>query len=540
MSAADRAARSAPARAMRGALHGAVEKAEANVGGTARLRVITLFAGVLMLQNADTSTVGALAAQLERSLHISNTQIGLIAAISSLAGAFGTVPVGVLTDRVNRVRLLSASIVLWSAAMLASAFAPSFAVLVLTRMALGAVAATAGPTLASLIGDLFPASERAKVWGMVLTGELLGAGIGVVGSGGLAGALSWRYGFGWLAIPGLVLAFLIAKLLVEPARGGQSRLEPGAEEIVGAAEAQAQAERASEERPQEELEQEQELAQDIIRRQGHRPDERLVLHRDPVGMSLKAAIKYILRVRTNVVIIVASSLAYIFFAGVQTFAVELMRSRYRLSQGTASLMLLLVGLGAIAGVVLMGRLADRMLRRGRPNARVAAGAFGYVAAAALFAPGLLSPWLVVSMPLFVLGGAALAAPDSPLNAARLDIMHPRLWGRAEGVRTFLQMLAFAVAPLLFGGVSQLLGGSAASGGTNATTLANGNALAHTFLIMLVPLAVGGLILLRARRTYPGDVATAIASIDATSESVRADTTDAADREQRSTEGRRTT
>ena len=34
-------------------------------------------------------------------------------------------------------------------------------------------------------------------------------------------------------------------------------------------------------------------------------------------------------------------------------------------------------------------------------------------------------------------------------------------------------------------------------------------------IMLTPLAISGLILLRARRTYPRDVATAAASLDST-------------------------
>ncbi len=171
--------------------------------------------------------------------------------------------------------------------------------------------------------------------------------------------------------------------------------------------------------------------------------------------------------------------------------------------------------------VLAGRVADRLLRRGRPSARVGVGTVGYLAAAALFIPGLLSPWLVVSVPLFVLGGAALAAPDSPLNAARLDIMHPRLWGRAEGVRTVLQMLAYAAAPLVFGFVSGLLGGPGGSGGVGATSRANGNALAETFLIMLIPLAIAGLALLRARRSYPCDVATAVVSIENTAEAVSA-------------------
>jgi hypothetical protein len=39
-----------------------------------------------------------------------------------------------------------------------------------------------------------------------------------------------------------------------------------------------------------------------------------------------------------------------------------------------------------------------------------------------------------------------------------------------------------------------------------------SALAYTFLIMLAPVAISGFVLLRARRTYPRDVATAAASI----------------------------
>jgi predicted MFS family arabinose efflux permease len=478
----------------------AARAVDRDVGGALRLRVIALFACVLTLNSADAGTVGALAPQLERSLHISNAQLGLIAGVAALAGAVGTFPVGVLTDRAHRVHLLAGSIVLWSAAMLGSAFAPSFGVLVVTRVALGAVTATAGPTLASLTGDLFPAQERAKVWGMILTGELVGSGIGVVVSGDLASALSWRYGFGWLAIPGLVLAGVIWKMLVEP----------GARELLDAKGAERKAAHA-----REHLQEEVELAHDVVRDGGQRPHERLVLTEDPVQMPPWTAIKYVLSVRTNLVIVVASSLAYLFLAGLQTFAVELMRSRYHLGQASASAMLVLGGVGAFVGVVVAGRVADRLLRNGRPSARVTVGAACFIAAPLLFIPGVLSHWLILTVPLFVLAGGAIAAPNSPLNAARLDIMHPRLWGRAEGVRTFLQMSAFAIAPLIFGFTSQLFGGHGYSSATNATTSANGTALAYTFAIMLVPVAIGGVSLLWARRSYPCDVATAAASIENT-------------------------
>jgi hypothetical protein len=52
---------------------------------------------------------------------------------------------------------------------------------------------------------------------------------------------------------------------------------------------------------------------------GVRPDPNLVLKKDPSTLSLLAAVRYVLAVRTNVVLIVSSATAYFFMTGVQTF-----------------------------------------------------------------------------------------------------------------------------------------------------------------------------------------------------------------------------
>ncbi|HET9720947.1 MAG TPA: MFS transporter [Solirubrobacteraceae bacterium] len=487
-----------------------LRRAREGAGGSIRFRVIFLFAAVEALANADTGTVGSVAPQLEHSLHVTTGEIGIIAAVAAAAGAVGTIPAGMLTDRFNRIRLLSLSIILWCAAQVGGALSGSFLMLVLTRVGLGAVTATAGPTIASLTGDYFPTRERARIWGLILTGELVGAGLGVGVSGNLASVLSWRYGFAWLAAPGILLAAGIWFLLVEPARGGRTRLQPGATDFVPDPPHQTESVGVGDDLLQEE----QELAQDVVRKHHESPHPDLVLHEDPVRMSVWRAVRYVLRVRTNVVLILANALGYLFFAGVQTFAVVLLRSRYGLSEGASTSMLLIIGIGALIGVVGAGQLADRLLAGGRESARVVVPAVCYIAAAILFLPGLLSATLFISMPLFVIAGGFLAAPDPPLNAARLDIMHPRLWGRAEGVRTFLYMSAFAVGPLFFGFISQALGGPTA-GAANRGHVKQTSAMAYAFLIMLVPLAVSGITLLRARRTYPRDVATAAASLEAT-------------------------
>jgi MFS family permease len=163
----------------------------------------------------------------------------------------------------------------------------------------------------------------------------------------------------------------------------------------------------------------------------------------------------------------------------------------------------IVGVAALAGAVLGGRLADRELRRGRVGARVVVPTIGYTLAALLFIPGISLSLVAVALPAITLGTAALAAANPPLDAARLDIVPAATWGRAESMRTVLRLTAEAAAPAAFGVTADLLAGP--GGESGATGLRN------TFLIMLATLLANGLLLLVGRRSYPVDVATAAAS-----------------------------
>lgn len=102
--------------------------------------MITLFAAVPALNGADASTVSAVSPQLESSLHINNADLGLPSSVTLLVGAILTIQIGFMVDHTERVPLLAISIILWSVASLFSAFAASCSSLLLTRLALGAVA----------------------------------------------------------------------------------------------------------------------------------------------------------------------------------------------------------------------------------------------------------------------------------------------------------------------------------------------------------------------------------------------------------------
>lgn len=465
--------------------------------------MIVVLACVLALASADVATVGASATALRQSLHIDNADIGLLVAVSSVVGAVGSVPFGMLADRVRRTWTLSTAVALWGVAMLFSATAGSFGALLLWRLCLGFVTAAAGPAVASLVGDYFSGAERGKIYSYILTGELLGAGVGFTITGDVA-ALSWRAAFVLLALAAFPLAWALWRL-PEPVRGGggvlvlvtggESGSQTGAE--AGGHEAPspvpfAMAEATSEPGPQPGEEPRVTDAQRLAAERGVTADLRLASRVRGRRLGLLSATRYVLEVRTNVALIISSACGYYFLAGVETFGVEFVRSHYHVNAALANLLMIAVGAGAAVGVISAGPLSDAWLHRGRLKARVLVAAVAAVAAVVLFIPALVTSSMITALPYVIFAAMALSAQNPPIDAARLDIMPAALWGRAEGIRTFLRTMAQALAPLLFGFASDYIG------------------LRNTFLVMLLPLAASAYFLIRALRSYPRDVATAAA------------------------------
>jgi MFS family permease len=453
------------------------------LGGAERTRVILVLAAVLGLSSADAATVGAAATQLRADLDISNTDVGLLVTVTSLIAAVASLPFGVLADRVHRTRMLAIAIVFWGVAMIWSASVPTFGELLLARVFLGGVTASAGPIVASLVGDWFAPSERGRIYSYIISGELVGAAIGFAVTGGVA-ALSWRAAFVILALPAFALALLVFRL-PEPLRGGtQPLLSTTAPPPPGDWDEEPAGQESD--------------AQRIARERGAEPDPELILNEDPRRMNLIAAAHYILRIKTNVALILASAFGYYFLAGVQTFGVEFVTMQYGIAQVLGTFVLLFIGAAGVLGVLAGGALGDGLLHRGFLNGRILVAAVASTVAVVAFIPPIFTHSALTALPYIAVAGMALAALNPPIDAARLDIVVPLLWGRAEGIRTFLRTMAQAFAPVMFGAVSDYVFGGGRSG------------LQWTFAIMLLPLAASAYFLFTALRTYPRDVATAAA------------------------------
>jgi predicted MFS family arabinose efflux permease len=449
--------------------------------------------------------VGATAAGLEHTFGIGTIEIGLLATITSAVGAVATIPAGMLVDSGrNRAHLLAFGLVAWSVAIAFGGAAVSYPMLIASRVGLGALSSVAGPAVSSLSGSFFAVGGRGRAYGFILAGELAGAGVGLVAGGVVSSLTSWRGAWFLLGLMGAVLAVGVWRYLPEPGPAEQERRkeeQPGsAEEKRLAGDLDGHEEALPEATPEDERVPEL-----------PRPHRSRVLEEDPRPKPIWWAVRYVLSIRTNVMLIVASSLGYLFFSALRTFAYLLLRSRYRLDTLHVVAVVTIVGVVAAVGVVLGGRFGDRLVARGVVSARLLLAGGGFLVTAVLFSAGLLTDSIAIALPLFAIALAGLGIANPSLDASRLDVVPSGLRGRAESVRTVLRSGAEAAAPVGFGLVAAEFGARSLSK-SSPTTSTTGSALATTFIISEGLLLIAGVVLLIAgRRTYPRDFATAVAS-----------------------------
>ncbi len=85
-----------------------------------------------------------------------------------------------------------------------------------------------------------------------------------------------------------------------------------------------------------------------------RPRPENVVNADAVEMTLPTAVRYVLRVPTNLALIVASALGYFFISGVLTFGVVFLRHQYTVGQSVATSLLAVIAIAALVGVLASG------------------------------------------------------------------------------------------------------------------------------------------------------------------------------------------
>ena len=186
----------------------------------ARIVLYTL-AAVYVLNFLDRSLLGILAKPIEDTLHITDGQLGLIAGLYfAFFYCFIAIPIGWLADKTNRVNVLALACGIWSVATACCGLATSYPRLVVSRMLVGVGEAGGVPPSYALITDYFPPGRRGSALGIYNLGPPIGAALGIAFGAAVAAAFSWRDAFLAIGAIGIVAAVAIRLIVREPPRGG--------------------------------------------------------------------------------------------------------------------------------------------------------------------------------------------------------------------------------------------------------------------------------------------------------------------------------
>lgn len=146
---------------------------------------------------------------------------GEVSLVFWLLGGVVTLGIGYATDRINRKNLFSAVVLMGAIPCLLTGFVTSYTQLFWLRALTGIGTGGAIPLVYSLLGDYFPAQERAKAAGYIMLALNLGVAVGQLLAGMVGPSHGWRLPFILVAIPAILLVVLFYFTVQEPVRGQQ-------------------------------------------------------------------------------------------------------------------------------------------------------------------------------------------------------------------------------------------------------------------------------------------------------------------------------
>lgn len=175
----------------------------------------------------DRQILGAVGELIRKEWVLSDGALGALGTAFTLLYAAVGLPFGRLSDRKKRTWLLSGGVFVWSLMTAASGAASNFWQLFTTRLGVGVGEASCAPAATSLIGDLFPAKQRAMALSIFMLGLPIGIALSFAISGTIARSYGWRPAFYVAGIPGLLCAVVVL-FVREPQRGAAETHKIGA------------------------------------------------------------------------------------------------------------------------------------------------------------------------------------------------------------------------------------------------------------------------------------------------------------------------
>jgi predicted MFS family arabinose efflux permease len=193
------------------AVHHSIERRAADT----RLHVgaiVALATSSFVFVTAETLPVGLLP-QIAHGLSVSEADVGLLLTSYAAVAAVATIPLTAWTMRLPRHRLLAALVAVFAVSQAAAALAPTFAILIVTRLLCALAHGVFWSAITPAAARLGPPGQAGRITSLVFVGNSIALVLGVPLMTALGQAAGWRAAFATLAVAGALSCTALLKLL---------------------------------------------------------------------------------------------------------------------------------------------------------------------------------------------------------------------------------------------------------------------------------------------------------------------------------------
>lgn len=190
--------------------------------GTSGYRNYVIISLMLLytLNFIDRILIGVVAQPIIEEFKLQDWQFGLLSGFGfALMYTVMGIPIARLAEKWNRVKIIAASVVMWSLMTALCGIAGSFIALLVFRVGVGIGEAGLTPAANSIISDYFPPRSRARAIAIYTMGITLGGVLANAFGGPITEMFSWREAFLALGIPGVLFGLIFLWTVKEPPRG---------------------------------------------------------------------------------------------------------------------------------------------------------------------------------------------------------------------------------------------------------------------------------------------------------------------------------
>jgi ABC-type branched-subunit amino acid transport system ATPase component/predicted MFS family arabinose efflux permease len=189
---------------------------ETVTGGEAVAPLSILF-GLNLVDEFDRIAFAGLLPEIRDHFDLTDAQAGAITVLTIIFVLLAALPMGVIADRFNRVRMSALAALVWGTMSIATGIVPAVGLLIIVRLLAGLGRVANDIVHPSLLGDYYKPENQPRVFLVHRLANSLGAGSAIL-SGTIGALLGWQWAFILLSIPTFLLLAGVVKLR-EPARG---------------------------------------------------------------------------------------------------------------------------------------------------------------------------------------------------------------------------------------------------------------------------------------------------------------------------------